>query len=115
MNKNKKIGGILHGECLIFPTSIPKGAKEVDLKGEKTLIVAESEVTHNHHVIDIEPGMQLLEHEGKRYLNSPKSSATVRCVIAERHKPITLPPGTYELGFQQEFDYFKMELSNVRD
>jgi hypothetical protein len=39
----------------------------------------------------------------------------VRCVHADRHDALTVPPGEWELVIAQEFDYFEMSKRNVRD
>ena len=41
--------------------------------------------------------------------------ATIRCLHENRHDTEILPPGTYEFGFQQEYDPFSARLNNVRD
>jgi len=107
----------LHGECALIQASLPVGATPVSMPmiaAENAAIIAPSEVTGNHHVIDMEPGVEFFSHEGKNYANS-KNPMTVRCVLKERHDAVTLPPGTYLLGFQQEFNYLEMVLQQVRD
>ena len=58
--------GILHGECIIFESSIPSDATPEMLTGEFT-IIAPSETTGNHHVVDLHPGVEFFNKGGTRY------------------------------------------------
>ena len=107
-------GVILHGECMIFKSALPKDAKKIDLKGNSYLIVADSETTGNHHVVDAAPSVTFYESEGKRYMNST-GPTQVRCLHADRHDTIQIPAGTYEFGSQQEYDPFTARMQAVRD
>jgi hypothetical protein len=104
---------ILHGECGIIQSSIPAGAKPITVE-DNCLIIADSETTGNHHVLDVAPGIEVLQKETKRFIRN-SVPASVRCVHADRHDTLTIPPGEWELTIAQEFDYFKMSKSNVRD
>ena len=113
----KKSKGILHGECIVFESKIPANAElEVQKPGAQFVIVANSEVTGNHHVIDLKPrnGVQFFKAGAKRYMRNTVPT-DIRCVIADRHTNITIPPGEHEIGIQQEFDYFTMAKQNVQD
>lgn len=104
---------IVHGECFVFQSEIPTGAKPLKVDGPY-LIVADSETTGNHHVVDAIPGVSFFEHEGKRYMNSSVPTK-IRCLHENRHDAITLDPGVYEFGTQQEYDPFAANMRNVRD
>lgn len=105
---------ILHGETLINKIkSLPIGANKVKTKGQYK-IVAESEVTGNHHVIDLKEGVEFYEKDGTLYLKNDIETQ-VRCVIADRHDAIKLEPGIYEIDFQQEYDYLSEEIRSVAD
>jgi hypothetical protein len=109
--------GVLHGECIVFESKIPKDAVlEKAKEGATFMIVAESEVTGNHHVIDLKPGnaVQFFRAGNKRFMRNTVPTE-IRCVVAERHTAITLPPGEHEIGIQQEFDYFTQAKRNVQD
>lgn len=116
----KKPEIVLHGECIIATCAgIPADAVlEKHNPQEKHVIIAESEVTGNHHVIDMKPGVEFWKTgdgpKAKRYLNA-KVPTTVRCVIADRHNAVELKVGTYEIGYQQEYDYITEAKRNVRD
>jgi len=106
--------GILHGECIIFQSQIPQNAVKEEPKGN-FLIIAPSEVTGNHHVIDVpESGIEFFTHENKRFMKN-SIPANVRCLVADRHSDVQVPAGEWEVGIQQEFDYFAMRSRNVAD
>lgn len=105
---------ILHGECMVFASSIPANAKK-KVVTDKYLIVADSETTGNHHVVDFLDGVNFYENDKGVMFMENSVETTVRCLHADRHDAITLSPGTYEFGTQQEFDPFTARLQNVKD
>jgi hypothetical protein len=112
-NKEKASSAILHGECGIIQAKIPADATAVKVENN-CLIIADSETTGNHHVLDVMPGIEVLEKDTKRFVRN-SVPAKVRCVHADRHDTLTVPPGEWELVIAQEFDYFEMSKRNVRD
>jgi hypothetical protein len=105
---------ILHGECIVTPIdSVPAEAAQIETKGNYQ-IVADSEVTGNHHVVDLKPGVSFFKTPDKMFMSTTVPTA-IRCVKADRHTEIDIPAGNYEFGFQQEYDYFTEALRNVRD
>lgn len=117
--KDKQV--ILHGEAMIFPVNeIPTDAVQIAPTQPDYHIIADSETTGNHHVVST------LRHKKKSdkvrffkkkdivYMQNDEPTE-VSCVHADRHSPITIPPGTYEFGTQQEYDHFEQNLRNVRD
>lgn len=112
MNTNEVI---LHGECMVFPSKIPATASRKNLlKNQNFVIVADSETTGNHHVVDVKDGVQFFENNGTLFMESSVETS-IRCVHADRHDTITIPAGTYEFGSQQEYDPFTARLEKVRD
>jgi len=109
----KKDSAILHGECCIISTKIPADATPVNVK-DKVLILADSETTGNHHVLDMVPGIEVLEKDKKRFIRN-STPAQVHCIHADCHDALALPPGAWELSIAPEFDYFEMAKRNVRD
>jgi len=107
---------ILHGECTVCLSALPKTAKK--LKVGPYVIVADSETTGNHHVVDVVDGVDFYEDGDTKYMVSSVETQ-IRCVVADRHDAITLPAGTYEFGFQMEYDPFAANeaerLRKVRD
>lgn len=112
--KNNEV--ILHGEAMIFPISkIPSDAKGIKASNESFHIIADSESTGNHHVIDSKKNVEFfVGKDGVMYMNA-KEPTSVYCVHADRHSPIEIPAGTYEFGIQQEYDPFSEEIRKVRD
>lgn len=104
---------ILHGEVILHKSTLPTGAKKVSTKGSYH-IIASSETSGNHHVIDVHDGVEFYEKDGVLYMKN-EVSTDVRCVVKERHDNITLDPGVWEIDKQQEFDYLTMEKRNVAD
>lgn len=104
---------ILHGECMVFAGEIPPTAQPLPCEGPY-LIVADSETTGNHHVIDRVEGVEFFQDGGRRFMKNTKPTQ-IRCLHEKRHDSITLEPGTYEFGTQQEWDPFAANLRNVRD
>jgi len=109
--KNNEV--ILHGECMIFPSAIPSTATKKKVT-TKYVIIADSETTGNHHVVDVEPGVKFYDNNGVTFMEV-ETQATFRCLHAERHDSVTIPAGTYEFGAQQEYDPFTALHNKVRD
>lgn len=118
--KNKKsasnpIPVILHGEAMIYPSSLPKNVKKIQPSNKNFHIIADSETTGNHHVVDLNDDMEFfMDENGQMYMKNEKETQ-VRCVMENRHGTIPIPPGTWEFGMQQEYDHFAQHLRNVRD
>ena len=108
--KNKVI---LHGECMVFPSEIPATAKAMNVKA--CLVVADSETTGNHHVVDALEGVKFFQDEMGTTFMKNSSPTQIRCVMTNRHNAITLEPGSWEFGLQQEYDYFTASHRVVRD
>lgn len=104
---------IIHGECMVFASEIPASAKPLKVEGSH-LIVADSETTGNHHVVTKKKGVRFFQDGERRFMrNSVKTE--ISCVHPDRHDSITLEPGTYEFGTQQEYDPFAENMRNIRD
>jgi hypothetical protein len=110
---SKATPAILHGECMIFASQLPSGAVKEKLKSGP-VIIANSEVTGNHHVIDAPAGVDFYKDGERRFVVASKPTQ-VRCVIADRHSAIDLQPGVWEIGIAQEYDYFAQAKRNVAD
>ena len=106
---------INHGELCVFKSEkeIPIGAKKI--KASKVgYIVAPSETSGNHHVVEAKDGVELYEKDGVMYLKA-EVPTDIFCVMKERHDNITLEPGVYEIEPAKEFDYLSGEKRNVAD
>ena len=106
---------ILHGECMVFLSTIPADAVKLNSNGPFQ-IVAPSETTGNHHVVDLKEGVQFYQGtNGTLYMTTDVDTA-IRCVVDSRHDAIVLPAGqTYEFGSQMEYDPFTARQNKVRD
>jgi hypothetical protein len=105
---------ILHGEAMLFPVELPTDAVEIKPTNSEMHIIADSETTGNHHVIDMVPGTKVYR-SGDRTFISNSEPTRVRCVHANRHDAITMAPGVWEVGIQQEYDHFAQNMRAVRD
>ena len=104
---------ILHGEVMIKTSVIPANAQPLSVEGPY-LIVGESEVSGNHHVVDCPEGVQFYVSDGVRYMKNTVPTQ-IRCLLRNRHDEITLNPGSYQFGTQKEYDYFEQSHRQVRD
>lgn len=104
---------ILHGECMVIETRIPEDAVEFEVEGPY-LVVADSETTGNHHVVDRKKGVKFFRVGERRFMRNTVATK-IRCVHKDRHDDVTIAPGEHEFGTQQEFDPFAERLRKVRD
>ena len=105
----------LHGEAMIFRSKLPKSAKPIKPSNPGYHIIADSETTGNHHVVDVEDGVQFyMDEDGTMFMVNEKETQ-VRCVHADRHDTKPLEPGCWEFGVQQEYDHLAQHLQKVRD
>jgi len=105
----------LHGEAMIFESKLPDDAEPLAVDGP-FLIIADSETTGNHHVVDKKAHVKFFKSkDGTRRFMQALKPTQVRCLQENRHDTITLDPGVYEFGVQKEYDPFTENLRNVRD
>ncbi len=110
----KQTNVILHGEAMIFQSKLPSSAVAIPANNTQYHIIADSETTGNHHVIDNTNGTTFYQDGDTMYMeNTDKTN--VRCVMADRHDTIEIEPGTWEFGIQKEFCHMTQQLINVRD
>lgn len=109
----------LHGEVCIKKVKgkMPEGMNKLaPING--SYMIAESETTGNHHLLEEVAGVPVFEKDGTLYFR-PVKEATVRCVDEKRHDRITLEPCTedefYIFDRQQEVDHISDEVRAVRD
>lgn len=111
---NKQV--ILHGEAMLFPSQLPSDAEPIQSSHAEYHIIADSETTGNHHVIDSVPGVRYFRSKstGNVFVENTKPTK-VRCVHPNRHNAITIEPGVWETTQQLEYDHFSKNLEKVRD
>ena len=86
-----------HGDVLIAPVDeIPEHAAK-----QHDLVLARGEVTGHAHRIETEGMAELYEHDGTLYLRVVDTPASV---VHEEHRKIDLPPGSYRVWRQREYD-----------
>jgi hypothetical protein len=110
----KKNEVILHGECMVFPSKLPINIKRKQIK-QNYVIVAPSESSGNHHIVDVFNGVDFYEDDKGTLFMKNSVETNIRCVQADRHDTITIPAGTYEFGSQQEYDPFAARMRAVAD
>lgn len=106
---------ILHGEAMAFPSKLPPGAKKKSVVNQPFVIIADSETTGNHHVVDVMDGVDFYEDDKGTLFMDSKVDTNIRCLHENRHDTIPLPAGTYEFGTQQEYDPFTTRMRRVVD
>lgn len=111
---NKQTNVILHGEAMIFQSKLPSTASQIKPSNKQYHIIADSETTGNHHVIDNIPGTTFYRAGDTMYMENT-AKTNVRCVLADRHDTIAIEPGTWEFGIQKEYCHLTQQLTNVRD
>lgn len=85
-----------HGDVLILPTHLPKGAAPEPRSGD--IILAHGEVTgHAHRIKDTTARIFVVGNA--RYLVTERPSDLTH----EEHNTITLPQGAYEVRIQRTY------------
>ena len=103
-----------HGEVVIkLVSSLPKSAKEIKPKNGHW-IIADSETTGNHHIVEESEGLGMYEVDGVLYLKA-EEEAHVSCVVKERHDTEVIPPGIWKIERAKEYDFLKDEIRRVQD
>ena len=105
----------LHGEVVIFSgMAAPKGAKKVEPKKQR-YILANSEMTGNHHVLVAQDGVDVYEGPDGTLFVHVEEEAQVKCVLENRHDTQTLPAGDYIVRRKVEYDHLTQTPRVVAD
>jgi hypothetical protein len=88
-------GDVLLQRVEKMPTSLQRQARE-----EGRIVLAHGEATGHAHAIR-EPGCELYQMSGERYLEVTAENCVLR---HEEHAPIPLPVGIYRVLRQREYD-----------
>lgn len=88
---------------------LPENLKIVNK--ENQFVLAEGEQTGHKHLL-VADKLEVLQDEKGRYYFQLKDNATI---THEEHKTITILPGIYKVGNEQEYDYFLKEVVKVQD
>lgn len=109
---------VRHGEVILKPSTLPKGAKLE--KEESKLIVAHSETGH-HHVLEVKnkidmSKIKVYSWNGDTYLEVPEIAELWHQKTGKDvHKTHKIAPSIYKVVIKKEFDYFAGLIRNVRD
>lgn len=115
MNNNEPVDVILHGEAMIFKSKLSSTAKHLEPSNKEYHIIADSETTGNHHVVNANEGVEFfMDDDGVMFMVAEKPTA-VRCLHENRHSTVEIAPGTYEFGIQEEYDNYAEQKRKVRD
>lgn len=108
-----KINQLQQGDVLLSLVSELPGQSKV-IQDKRGLVLAEGEHTGHYHAITSSAGLDLLEAPDKtRFVrNSTKTSAVL---THQEHKPVTIPPGIWQIGIVREKDWFSEMVRPVID
>lgn len=95
------------GDVLLVATTIPEGTK---LRKQKTVRVAEGEVTGHAHVIEAPDSTEVMTDVDVEFVRIMGANGLL---VHEEHSTIALPPGDYKVVRQRE--YHPEEIRQVAD
>ncbi len=109
-----------HGEALFLEVDeLPKDAKKVIPNGSMLaaggLIVANSETSGNHHVVELKEGVEFFERDGVLYMKNTQPTKAYCSLDRTRHPEIELEPKIWKIKIQKEFDLLERVRRNVAD
>ncbi|MDA8389092.1 MAG: hypothetical protein M0Z58_10595 [Nitrospiraceae bacterium] len=99
---------IVQGDVFFFKSEIPAVSRKADHPPGR-FVVAEGETTGHAHVA--RGRIEAYEVGGVLYLKVTGPAE----VTHEEHRPLTLPPGKWQVGTVREVDPFTEECINVAD
>lgn len=97
-----------HGDLFFRPV---KNIEGVEVEHRGSFVLAEGETTGHKHVITAERMEIVQAPNGRCYLELGSEAR----VSHEEHKTIVIPPGKYEVGHEQEKDWFAGAVRRVVD
>lgn len=100
---------VRQGDVLLLPVGAIPGTAKKGERDKGRIVLAYGEISGHAHAIT-EEAVQLLEHEGARYLRVPEKGASLK---HEEHREIALAPGEYRIVTQKE--YTPKAIVNVLD
>lgn len=100
----------LHGDVIITHETLPKEFESFEKS--KDYCLAYGEVTgHAHRVTSGDFDLRQCPKTHVKYLRV----ITESFLKHEEHSPIVIPPGTYRIGIQREYDPFEKLIRKVSD
>ena len=109
---------VRHGEVILKPSTLPKGAK---LEKENTKIVVAHSETGHHHILEVKDKIDMSKikvysWKGDTYLEVPEMAELWHQKSGkDTHKTHEVAPSIYKINIKKQFDYFKGKLEKVRD
>lgn len=101
-----------HGDVLFQQVkAIPDHVRKDESEDAKCGLIQRGESTGHAHVIEDMAGVEIFSSWRERFLAAEKEF-TIR---HEEHKPITMPPGRYQIKIAREFDYLQRASRMVVD
>lgn len=106
-------GWFQHGDVKITPAVLPGKARKIMPTNGARIVLREGEVTGHAHVIEETMGVELFTMDEVLYLEVEEGQTAI--VTHEEHLPATIPPGVWEVGAVEEYDYAAEEMRRVLD
>jgi hypothetical protein len=97
----------VQGDVILVPVETMQGKKQE--RTERGYVLADGESTGHAHTVQDE--IEMMISDAGMFV----ASETPFTITHEEHKPITVPPGKYEVKRVQEYDHFKEEARQVAD
>lgn len=101
-----------HGDLNISPSNLNKNLKSIHHSG--SFVLALGEQTGHRHVITVERPQDMVIYDAGSGCFVLELSAP-GTLTHQEHGSITLPPGTFRVGREREFDWFGMAVRQVVD
>lgn len=99
-----------HGDVVLYCEDLPKDFSSMKQLKDNTLALGEA-TGHCHVLFGEDIDLREEPKTKEKYLKLVKP-ATLK---HQEHNPVILPPGTYRIGIQKEYDHFEQESRNVAD
>lgn len=116
MRKKREIRIAKHGELRIVRYKTKKIKGDL-ITSDEDIILADSETTGNHHMLEMKPGVQVWnDKQSDKFLIKVDNSTKIYCVHENRHDDYTLDEGYfYEIYRAREYDHFLQRKREVVD
>ena len=107
---NKTNLGIRHGDVELYPIkTLPRGLREIKVNG--SYVLALGSTTGHQHVLNSK-GLKVYQGKVDKIFLKLKETGFA---THEEHKKLSVLAGIYEVGHEQEFDWFSKTKRQVVD
>ncbi|SIS12034.1 hypothetical protein SAMN05445060_2795 [Williamsia sterculiae] len=107
----KTTKGVRHGENLLLPVGASPAALT---KQHTTYIVGHSETGH-HHVLESETPFDVTTTDEELYVRLYRPAKLVHKKQHDKHRTLTIQPGTYKVRRKTEYDPWQQTIREVFD